>query len=60
MVELGKLVPRTKKQTTQLVLALLAAGGSVAGVLVLLHWQREKRLLKKGPRRAPKKAHKVG
>lgn len=41
-------------------LVLLAAGGSVAGALALVNWQREKKLLKEGPRRAPKKPHKVG
>ena len=58
MVELR--LPRTRKETTQLVLVLLAAGGSVAGALALVNWQREKKLLKEGPRRAPKKPHKVG
>lgn len=58
MVELR--LPRTRKETTQLFVVLLAAGVSVAGALALAQRQREKKLLKDGPRRAPKKSHKVG
>jgi len=61
MVRLGvRLVPPPGKQTAKLLFGFLAAGGAIAAVVVILHRQREKRFLREGPRRAPKKPHKVG
>lgn len=55
-----RLVPPPGKQTAKLLFGFLAAGGAIAAVFVILRRQREKRFLREGPRRAPKKPHKVG